>query len=376
MTRADRAKRRVRSPRICGMTTTDGLRHTVRRVGQKLRALGGYAPLPWGIDLLLTDACNLRCSYCPITTDMKTRRPSAMMPAEKAIAFLESVKAFKPMIRVFGGEPFLHSEWPRIFAAAVERGLPLTVVTNATRLVGRAEELVQSGLLAVGISVDPSDVHDEYRGAGTFDLCRQVVEEIHAAKAKYASKTPLIEIYSTVYEGTYDRLVKWAVELRDWRIDTLRFQHQIWLRTAQRPVSEQMITKAIGDSAFFRSDVDTYCSDEMPKVDPLVLERELRELQRMEHPFGMEFHPPLPIEEMMDFYRNTEFKRQTARSCTLISNYAFVDPRGRLYPCLTLDMGNVFEKPFESVWNGSKFRAFRRLLRREQRLPLCERCPA
>src|SRR4029077_12018553 len=27
------------------------------------RAAAGYAPLPWGIDLLLTDACNLRCTY-------------------------------------------------------------------------------------------------------------------------------------------------------------------------------------------------------------------------------------------------------------------------------------------------------------------------
>ena len=77
-----------------------------------------------------------------------------------------------------------------------------------------------------------------------------------------------------------------------------------------------------------------------------------------------------------EFYANPDFKRVTARPCTLISSYAFVDPRGRLYPCLTLDMGNVFERPFEEVWNGRKFRAFRKLLRREQRLPLCERCPA
>src|SRR5206468_2172737 len=51
------------------------------------RAAAGYAPLPWGIDLLLTDACNLRCTYCPITTDMTTRRPSAMMETAKAIRF-------------------------------------------------------------------------------------------------------------------------------------------------------------------------------------------------------------------------------------------------------------------------------------------------
>jgi len=336
----------------------------------------GYAPLPWGIDLLLTDACNLRCTYCPITTDMTTRRPSAMMDTEKAIRFLDSVKSFRPMIRVFGGEPFLHPEWPRIFAAAVANGLPITVVTNATRLVGRAEELVRSGLLAIGISIDPPVANDTYRGSGTFDVCERVIAEIAAAKEKLGATTPLIEIYTTVYEATYASLSAWAELLRTWPIATLRLQHQIWLRTAQRPVSERMIEDAIGDATFFRSDVDTYCSDAMPNVDAGVLETELRALESTAYPYRVEFHPPLPVHEMIEFYRNPEFRRETARPCTLISSYAFVDPRGRLYPCLTLDMGNVFEQPFEDVWNGRKFRAFRRLLRREQRLPLCERCPA
>jgi MoaA/NifB/PqqE/SkfB family radical SAM enzyme len=348
----------------------------IRSAVRKLRTLAGYAPLPWGIDLLLTDACNLRCTYCPITTDMNSRRPSAFMNTAKAIAFLDSVASFRPMIRIFGGEPFLHPEWPAIFAAAVRNGLPITVVTNATRLVGRAEELVRSGLLAVGISVDPPAANDRYRGDGMFALCERVVREIQDAKARLGSTTPQIEIYSTVYEGTYASLTAWADQLRDWKIDTFRLQHQIWLRTAQRPVSERMIADAIGDSTFFRADVDTYCSDVMPAVDVDVLESELRTLETTQYPFRLEFHPPLPIAEMMEFYRNPDFKRQTARSCTLISNYAFVDPRGRLYPCLTLDMGNVFVQPFETVWNGAKFRAFRRLLRREQRLPLCERCPA
>src|SRR3954453_1066911 len=122
-------------------------RPMVSKLVERYRRQRGYAPLPWGIDLLLTDACNLRCTYCPITTDMTTFRPSAMMDTANAIRFLDSVKSFKPMIRIFGGEPFLHPAWPRIFAAAVANGLPITVVTNGTRLVGRAEELVRSGLL-------------------------------------------------------------------------------------------------------------------------------------------------------------------------------------------------------------------------------------
>lgn len=156
----------------------------------------------------------------------------------------------------------------------------------------------------------------------------------------------------------------------------LRLQHQIWLRTAKRLVSERMIAGACGESTFFRSDVDAYCSEAMPDVDAAVLERNLRHLHATRYPFRVELHPPLPVREMLDFYRDRDFRRVTDRPCTLISSYAFVDPRGRLYPCLTLDMGNVFDEPFDAVWNGDKFRAFRRLLREHERLPLCERCPA
>ncbi len=299
-----------------------------------------------------------------------------MIDTEKAIAFLDSVAYFRPMIRIFGGEPFLHPQWPRIFSAAVANGLQLRVVTNGTRLLGRAKEIVQSGLIAIGISVDPPVAHDTFRGPGTFSLCKQVIAEIDRAKKELGSSTPAVEIYTTVYEGTYAALTSWAEQLRDWKVGLLRLQHQIWLRVAQRPASEWLITEALGDSTFFQSDVDTYCSDTMPNIDPAILESELRGLQRGVYPFRVEIQPPLPVEEMIEFYRNPDFKRSMARACQLISNYAFVDPLGRLYPCLSLDMGNVFETPFQSVWNGSRFRAFRRLLRREERLPLCERCPA
>lgn len=336
----------------------------------------GYAPLPWGIDLLLTDACNLRCTYCPITTDMLTLRPSAVMETHQALRLLESVAHFRPMIRMFGGEPLLHPEWPRIFARTHELGLPFTLVTNGTPIAGRAEELVRSGITAVGISVDPPEAHDRHRGAGSFALCKDVIGELQDAKARLGSGTPLLEIFTTVYEGTYEHLVDWAEALRAWPIDMLRLQHQIWLRTAQRPVSEALIADACGDSSFFRSDVDTYCSDAMPDIDAAMLERQLRHLQATPFPFKVEFHPPLPVPEMIEFYRSPDFRRVTERPCTLISRYAFVDPRGRLYPCMTLDMGSVFDEPFHAVWNGEKFRAFRRLLREHERLPLCERCPA
>jgi len=54
------------------------------------------------------------------------------MNTRKAIGFLDSVASFRLMIRVFGGEPFLHPDWPTIFRSAVAKGLPITVLTRGS----------------------------------------------------------------------------------------------------------------------------------------------------------------------------------------------------------------------------------------------------
>ena len=350
--------------------------HAVLAAYRRLRRFAGFAPLPWGIDLLLTDACNLCCSYCPFTAELAGRPARIMADTGKAIRFLESVARFRPMIRLIGGEPFLHPGWPEIVAAAVERSVPTTVVTNGSMLAGRAEELVRAGFLAIGISVDPPEAHDVHRGQGTFAQCESVVEEIVRARKKRGAATPLIEIYTTVHAGTWSHLTRWAERLAGWGIDTLRLQHEIWLPAAARSESDEILRKGIGHASFFRGEVDAYCRDIPPDVDGRLLEDQLRRLASMTHPFRLELQPPLPPDEIVKLYCDPDFRRSGARVCTLTSSYTFVDPTGRLYPCLSLDMGNVFDQPFEKVWNGARYRAFRRLLRREQRLPICEHCTA
>lgn len=332
--------------------------------------------LPWGLDLLLTDSCNLRCRYCPVATEQLAHRTENFIDTARALRFLESIASFRTMIRLFGGEPFLHPEWRRIVAAAVAKGLPVTAVTNGINLAGSAEDLVRSGLLALGISIDPPESHDGDRGRGSFVRCKELVAEIDAARSRLGSNTPRIEIYTTVHERSYGALGRWVERLRDWPIETLRLQHQIWFSSARWKRSAALLEGAVGTSRLFRADVETYRSDAMPAVDPRRLVSEIRRATAVQTSWKLEMHPPLPAEEMGRFYGESEFTRDTERSCTLVSQYAFVDPIGRLYPCLTLEMGNVFDEPFERVWNGKKFRAFRQLIRSHQRLPLCERCPA
>jgi MoaA/NifB/PqqE/SkfB family radical SAM enzyme len=337
----------------------------------------GYAALPWGIDLLLTDACNLRCSYCPIWgDDAVVPAPGNFMDTGAALRFIDEVAAFRPMIRLFGGEPFIHPEWRRVVASAREHGLQCTAVSNGMRLAREAEDVVRSGLLAVGISLDTNGpVNDALRGRGTLATIQRGLDALAAAKERLGSQTPQVEIYTTVHEGTYAHLADWAEELSSWRIEKLRLQHLIWFSSTQHRDSMNLLREAIPNPVFFRSEDASYTRDDLPKIDGEILASQLAALRAKEYPFRIESHPDLPVEEMVRYYGETEYRRHDRLACTTMENYAFVDPRGRLYPCLTLDMGNVFESSFAAVWNGSRFRAFRRLIRREQRLPLCHRCP-
>jgi MoaA/NifB/PqqE/SkfB family radical SAM enzyme len=337
----------------------------------------GYAPLPWGIDLLLTDACNLRCSYCPIWgDDASVPSPAHFMDTGAAMRFLDEVAPFRPMIRLFGGEPFIHPEWKKVVDHARGHGLHCTAVSNGMRMAREADDLVLSGLLAIGISLDTnSSVNDAARGAGSLATVKKGLEAVAEARRRHGSETPRIEIYTTVHEGTYEHLVEWAEELGRWGIAKLRLQHLIWFSSEQLQSSMDQLQQVLPDPAFFRKEDASYTRDHLPRIDVQVLAEQLRELHSREHPFVLESHPDLSVEEMVRYYGETEFRRHDKVDCTTMESYAFVDPRGRLYPCLTLDMGNVFEEGFAAVWNGDRFRAFRRLIRREKRLPICHRCP-
>ncbi|HET9233987.1 MAG TPA: radical SAM protein, partial [Candidatus Eisenbacteria bacterium] len=199
----------------------------------------GYARLPWGIDLLLTDACNLRCSYCPIWgEDSKLPARAAFMDTGAALRFIDEVAAFRPMIRLFGGEPFIHPEWKRVVDHARGCGLHCTAVSNGMRLIKEPEEIVRSGLLAIGISLDTDGaINDEQRGQGTLDTVRRGLQAVDEVKRRLGSGTPRIEIYATVHEGTYQHLVDWAEELRSWGIAKLRLQHLIWFSSDQHRTS-------------------------------------------------------------------------------------------------------------------------------------------
>jgi sulfatase maturation enzyme AslB (radical SAM superfamily) len=287
-----------------------------------LRKWRGYSSPPWGIDLLLTDGCNLRCSYCPIWGEnASVPSPPNLMDTDAALRLIDSVAGFRPMIRLFGGEPFIHPQWRRIVEHARDRGLHCTSVSNGMRLIKEAEDVVRSGMLAVGISLDTSQpVNDAARGKGVLDTVKRGLRAVREARERLGAATPRVEIYTTVHEGTYEYLTDWAAELRSWDIDKLRLQHLIWFSSRQLDDSMELLRGALPDPAFFRSEHVSYRQDTLPRIDVHRLAAQLQTLRSGSYPFEIESHPDLPVEEMVRYYGETEYQRRDRLECTTMEN--------------------------------------------------------
>ena len=130
------------------------------------------------ITLVLTEQCNLRCSYCYVPKEAPGGRT---MTEEVALAavdrFLDRAPSGKELsISFFGGEPFLARElMERVIDHARKRrpeGLTFSAPTNGTLLDKEAMDLVRRSEMSLALSVDgttSSADRPDRQGRGTRD---------------------------------------------------------------------------------------------------------------------------------------------------------------------------------------------------------------
>lgn len=143
--------------------------------------------------LLLTDACNLRCGYCYILSNMDKNYQYSMMKIETAISAINMfarcikksiAKGYRDQqIIIYGGEPTLNKQallciLRYIETAKKENILPanisVTINTNGVLLDQEILELSKRTGAIIAISIDgPKLIHDQMRktqtGSGSFD---------------------------------------------------------------------------------------------------------------------------------------------------------------------------------------------------------------
>lgn len=132
---------------------------------------GGRTPVGSRLWVYTNFHCNLACTYCCAESSPKAD-PRTLDPAVAREAFGEFADLGGRELFLTGGEPFMHPELGALVDAGA--GLERTILTNAM-VFGRGkrrealEAMDRSVVLQVSIDSATPDLHDEQRGAGSWE---------------------------------------------------------------------------------------------------------------------------------------------------------------------------------------------------------------
>jgi len=312
---------------------------TLRQKVQLLRGLI-HGEIAYGgpiyMDVDITRRCNLHCLGCLYHSSV-TMKPSSSDPRVQDVPFEQIEQLCRELPRpgttevflVGEGEPTLHPRLPDIVSAFKNAGCRVQLFTNGT-LIDQvyAQAILKSKLDVLRVSLWANSV-GEYRtchpgvSLDHFDKTLDGVKAVADLKARQGVTHPK---YNHASIGTRIRL---AYDLgcdgvafdtyRDWRGE-------------------------FGSAALSAEQIDT-------------VRRELKEQRKTIESLSLEHN----VDRLLLKYR---LGPTAWRDLPCYAGWFFTRVRvdGTVVPCGTcsLPLGNLREETFEEIWNGPRYRAFRR----------------
>lgn len=340
----------------------------------------GRAQPPMTIFLTVNGRCNLRCRMCDIG---RQNRESMFyhnlrgeqghdFPIDRYRSLIDEVATFRPLLGVTTTEPLLYAPMFEAVDYARHRGLDTVITTNGLRVAERVDEIMESGLFRLSVSLDgPPAIHDRMRG---LEGCHaRVLEGLRLVAERKRSRglnRPRLMVNSFVADENHAHIVDFVESLPLADVDIVNIKLMAFFT---REMVERHNT-AFGD----RYPATSTCFPDDFNPGNLDLDEVCRQVREVQARFGgkVAFHFE-PDQNMLRryYYQPAEFMDDT--KCVVPWFVAQVTNDGDLAVltrCYDLRLGNILERPFLDVWNGEKMRDFRKDLRKFGRFPGCARC--
>ncbi len=144
-----------------------------------------FTPMPQSVGIEITNRCNLACQHC--FNRSGEGAVSELTLAELVSVFDQCQAMGLSNLRVSGGEPTLHRDFPAVIAAAVERGLEVSLNTNGCFTSAQRRRIAGLPLACFLVSLDGLQAaNDAIRGEGVF---AQVLDTVHWLRSQGSAVT-------------------------------------------------------------------------------------------------------------------------------------------------------------------------------------------
>jgi Fe-coproporphyrin III synthase len=337
---------------------------------------------PRRIFLGVNSVCSERCVMCDFgqrATDrmfFQNLRPtvrSLELPLERLKTLVDEVAPFRPIIEAHTVEPTLYRDLPALATYATQAGLPFRVFTSGARLAQLADDLVAANVDQIYVSIDgPPTIHDTIRGVpGAFTRAYRGIEAVQAARARYPGSRTKVRINATISEYNAAHLVELVESVKDLEVACVMFMHLNFVSPEMAAVHNALYGHICTATPLGVGAVDP------ERIDVQVLADQLQQLQRRYPAWYLHIQPGISAASTLQAYYREPARFLHGQRCTMPWQTAMVIADGSVIVrnrCYHVVFGNIFEEPLLAIWNGERFRSFRRALRTTGVFPACARC--
>lgn len=286
----------------------------------------GEVIYPIEMEIGISGACNHRCIFCAV--DYLEYQPN-FLDTQLIVNTLKnlSAKGLKSVIYSGEGEPLLHKDAPYILSQTKELGIDVAMATNGVLLTRDKAEIILPAMTWIRVSIAAA-TEETYRNVqrGKKGDLRQVFQNLSDAVAikreKYLPVT--LGAQMLLLEENKQETVLLAKKMREIGMDYLTV----------KPFSQH-------PSSLVKRKVDYSESDR--------IEEELLDLETDS------FHIYFRRQSIENVSQEKEYDR-----CYALPFMTHIDAKGNVFPCVafvgneSLCYGNIYEKPFTEIWEGSR----------------------
>lgn len=340
----------------------------------------GWAKPPMTVFFTINGTCNMRCRMC----DIGEKNADSMFyhnlhgeaggdfPIERFKSLMDEFAEFRPFIGITTTEPFLYKHLFDGVAYARAKGLTTNVTTNGLRVEKFVDEILESGLQRLSVSIDgPPRIHNEMRRMpGAFERVMRGLRMLSEKKKVLGRQYPEILVNSFVADTNHAYVLEMVESLPLDSIDGVNIKLMVF----QTQDMVERHNAEFGD----KYPATKACFPDDFAARNLNIDRLYEQTMEINRKYGdkvtLHFEPDKANFEQY-FHRPGEF--MDASKCVLPWFIAQLTNDGDLAVytrCYDVRLGNVLDRPFAEVWNGPKMREFRRDLQNHGRFPGCARC--
>jgi MoaA/NifB/PqqE/SkfB family radical SAM enzyme len=309
-----------------------------------------------------TNRCNLLCETCPRTFEQL--EPPADMSWQ---LFTQIVDQFPRIARVVlhgVGEPMMVRALPRMVRYLRERGTYVLFNTNGTLLTERkGRELIAAGLDELRVSLDAAERRAflAVRGKDMFDRIVRNVSAFTALQRAERLERPVVSLWLTGLKETVDQLPEFVRLAHRIGVSEVHLQRLVFM--------PEGLGLARPESALFES---------LEGEEP----RQLEEAAALAEKLGVRFNASGATEPGTSLKRGAEDHPWSL--CRRPWTLMYFTAHGRAIPCCIapfsmrgydgFTLGDATQEGLRQIWNGPRYREFRRALLSETPPPACSSC--